>query len=65
MIGILLSGIFIGMAIMIWLVNLERYLHIRRLHKNGVLHTSKGTFVTTNSDGGYTFTPKPKGSKRV
>lgn len=60
----ILSGIIIGMAIMIWLVNLQVFLRNRRLYRDGVLHTSKGTYVTVDSDGGYKFTPKPKGSKR-
>lgn len=52
-----------GGATMLSMIAIADHLQKRRLYKDGVLHTSKGTFVTTNSDGGYTFTPKPKFSK--
>lgn len=62
-----------GMVVgIVWGINgglvmaiLKQYFRKKKLYRDGVLHTKNGTYVTTNSDGGYTFTPKPKGSKRV
>lgn len=57
---VLITGVNIGMllcAIIIW--SDKRTLRIK-----GVLHKKHGTFVTTDNDGGYKYTPKPKGVKK-
>lgn len=62
---IFLSLVFIsGGATMLSLIAIIDHFQKRKLYKDGVYHSKKGTYVTTDNDGGYKFTPKPKGSKR-
>lgn len=64
MIELVILGFIWGMNGGLITALVKQKLRERKLYRDGVLYTNRGTYVTVDSDGGYKFTPKPKGSKR-